>query len=533
MCYFPRRLYNPVRSVSPGTQYYLDVPCGECEACKNKKRMEYKFRSYYEMQSTFNQDGYVYFDTLTYRSKDLPHLSDFLDEVSSDAHYNFPCFNSKHVNVFFHRLREELKRAGYDVAGRLKYFLSCEYGLDERYTHRPHYHVLFFVTAALPPLVLSSLVSKSWLYGITDGLPYQPVGYVLNHVYNRDSRFDSDTVTKVCSYVSKYVSKDSSFTNLVESRICSVLSHVDIPEHLRKDFQRSLNRQILPFHRQSQSFGGEFLKFNDIDVIERSGVIRMPSGTTGVFLEMPLPTYYKRKLYYDLVTDSDGYRHWCLNEAGNLHNRRYVRYVCARLAKTFSDWFLGLLPVQKSYVSYLLGERSWSDFAEYMTFYRGRVIPVQVLNERAVDGCYSVPSVDEMIEHMYSSGAARLFYNYATPAALKHFGKTFLSSSNLGTSQSDFVNKVSEMLAVEEMVDGSVSIPPVFYSLADARDVIDCDYFVKHYLFDEHFCPKWLHFDKLYSYFCSVNFNFNKNKNLAQQHKFNFQRYINKIYASQ
>ena len=92
---------------------------------------------------------------------------------------NLPCFSYQHVRDFMVDLRQTLKRAGFNPKDNLRYFLTSEYGHQ---THRPHYHVLFYVTdASLSPEALSVAVAKCWKHGRTDGVPYRGRGYVMLH----------------------------------------------------------------------------------------------------------------------------------------------------------------------------------------------------------------------------------------------------------------------------------------------------------------------------------------------------------------
>ena len=194
MCLNPITIKNPKKriSLSGGMPFSIQVPCGECAECKELKRTEWYYRTYYEAMSCFDSNGYVLFDTLTYRDEELPHVSEFID---IDSEWDASCFDVEDYRLFFVRLRMALQREiGWNPAHCLKYFLTSEYGTDDRYTHRPHYHVLFFVRGdengrRVDPLVLSKLINKCWMKGRTDGIDYKPYKYVMNHVWSKMSNY--------------------------------------------------------------------------------------------------------------------------------------------------------------------------------------------------------------------------------------------------------------------------------------------------------------------------------------------------------
>ena len=216
MCYNPITIVNPTKYVSLKyrDRFLLQVPCGHCAQCQKNKSNEWYYRSYYQMLDTFQQNGFVLFDTLTYAPKYLPMISDYV-HVDSD----FPCFNSDHLRKFVARLRQRCKRK---YNSNFTYFISSEYGTSQRHTHRPHYHALFFVTGDIKPLEFSALVAELWYYGRTDGVPYKTNNYVLHNTFSSD---DFASSLRTCKYVSKYVQKSCTFQREIDKRIQSVMLH--------------------------------------------------------------------------------------------------------------------------------------------------------------------------------------------------------------------------------------------------------------------------------------------------------------------
>ena len=130
-------------------------------------------RSYYECLDTFENGGYVYFDTLTYDNEHLPKVSDFTNKIKRGSKDDFSCYNTEHIRLFLVRLRRFAEYYNNSLKDNLKYFVTSEYGdrkeyIDERGrkrrgTERPHYHVLFFVkNNAISVYKLSMLIDQAW-----------------------------------------------------------------------------------------------------------------------------------------------------------------------------------------------------------------------------------------------------------------------------------------------------------------------------------------------------------------------------------
>ena len=158
------------------------VSCGKCSYCQFTKQTEYAIRGYYEFLECLKDNGYVYWDTLTYDdAKGLPYA------------YGIPCFRKKDVQDFIRYLRLDLKRNyGFDD-GSFRYLVVSEYG-DQ--FGRPHYHIMFFVhDPCLTLELLHSKILEHWRsrHGNTD-FHNEPSGRVL-------------TSQAAIYYVTKYLGK--------------------------------------------------------------------------------------------------------------------------------------------------------------------------------------------------------------------------------------------------------------------------------------------------------------------------------------
>lgn len=238
-------------------------------------------------------------DCLTYRDVDMPHVSDYIP-FSIPKDLDFPCFNSDHFRLFIAALRSRLKRDGYNVTKSVRYFLCSEYGTDESATHRPHYHVLFYVTdSSINPLYLSNLISDYWKYGRTDGVVYRGRDYVLGHcVFGYNYNSDLTAALRSCGYVSKYVTKDGDFKKVIYSRFSLLEQHLSI---VSPSFDvSSLKRSMRQYLRISKGFGLSMLDFVDVEnIIKDNGLYLSDSNKVKRFY--PLPSYYRRKLFFDVV----------------------------------------------------------------------------------------------------------------------------------------------------------------------------------------------------------------------------------------
>lgn len=414
MCLKPVKIRN--RSLTIGqsdwTPYNLTVPCMDCAECKSLIRDQWYLRAYWQARYTFDRGGYVLFDTLTYDEPSLPHISDFVPQLKNSI-LDFPCFSQEHYRRFFIDLRQNLSRQGFDVKDNLKYFMCSEYGAQ---THRPHYHILLYVTdPKLTPEILSQAVSKSWKYGRTDGMPYKSLGYVVNsRVFGPRYNDDRTAIQAASGYVMKYITKDSDFEQRIKARLNILMDRLvserwhDSFEHWydapgAKDQFREIKRYISQFHRQSQHFGEYALTQYDIDQVMRDGTMSLPDPDS-VVKYIPLPMYYSRKLFCTQVTLDDGRRVWVPTELGKRYRYRRTYMSAAWYCRRLQDWErnidtqfldtdtvfrlpdgsefrLDALDVMqargalKTEVRRLLAGRSFLDVATYAMFYRGRVIP--------------------------------------------------------------------------------------------------------------------------------------------------------------
>lgn len=424
MCYHPITIVNPTKyvSLSYRDRFLLRVPCGHCAECQELKQNEYYFRSFYHASACLSgNNSFVLFDTLTYRDSDLPHIRDFVPVPT----LNFPCFNSKHIRVFIAKLRQRCKRK---YNSNFDFLLSSEYGTRFNCTHRPHYHILFFVTGDIDPIQFSTEVADCWLYGRTDGVPYQNKYHVYHNTLDGSSLGQSIRVLK---YVTKYISKSSSFYKEISRRITAIVFDYynmykkQVSEQYAEKWlhsldcaklRESLTRYIGQFHRQSTGFGASYLEQADLASIFKTSSLSVYDNDK-VLLTIPLPTYYKRKLFYEQV-EVDGCRVWQPTSFG----RSYLECQQKNLVKRLRHRYLAArIQLNLDYNVY--------DLVDYIVYRRGRIIADQ-----------DESTLEQRLQDLH-------LYKYSTRYDKNHFGVCGLVTKYLGNSTTGYLsNKLSSYI---------------------------------------------------------------------------------------
>lgn len=371
MCLKPITIRNPTRAVyrHGGQQLLMQVPCGKCAECVKSKRIEWYFRSYEQINNTLKHGGYVLFDTLTYNNANLPKISKLIDCEKYEIK-DFSCFSHADFKGFLKRLRRQLE---YHCGNSsFKYFLTSEYGVNERFTHRPHYHIMFFIESGVHPYTFSKLISKCWQKGRTDGLPYQSRRYVAHHVYGYNLGYgmntDFNVISSLCNYVAKYITKSSTFQKRIEKRIDVLRAKIDSDEELKK-----LIRQIDMFHRQSQGFGLSYccnMTDRQLEQLYNGKVIMQDSKQ--VIKTYPIPTYYKRNLFYQLKKRDDKTYYWELTPYGAKFKQDIIIKSFDAVKVRYEDLLYNMPKEHVNHINKLLGNRTISDYVLYQLFYKGR-----------------------------------------------------------------------------------------------------------------------------------------------------------------
>lgn len=548
-------MFNPSKRISKfgGQNFSLEVPCGQCAECKEMMRTSWYFRTYYHCKEIYNKNGYVYFDTLTYSTDNLPHVQDICDKVSNEN--NFPCFNVAHYRRFILDLRQYLKRHGYEDV-RMDYFMTSEYGLNPKdgKTFRPHYHILFFIDCSnsdkkLSPYELSELVAKFWKYGRTDGLPYKDHSYVKKHIYGKCYTRDFVHMRAVCNYVSKYVTKDSDFQGEIERRLLSIFEELDDPRmsyHMKKKYKdkyKEIKRSIDQFHRQSHHFGEYFLADPEVDFKEvlKTGMMSMPDKNS-IVKHAPLDSYYIRKMFYEKKTDETGNQYWTLTDLGKRWKLERLLQSIDRMANKYDETFMNIPywygsekadELMNKAVKYLDG-RNFKDFAVYLLLYKGKTRFNLRENNLVLPDKNSLSPFEEdlsvwmnfVMSDVHEMKEEDCLFNYSSQSDKYRFdGNMFISDKNLGNKDAGYVSELRSVYDTYGYDDWCDCYRGTFIQAVNkARaqgyygNLISQKDFVIRYCINENSDYRFRNFDKLYSLFKTIQMDRSEHKQRLFDH---------------
>lgn len=275
MCLRKREIRNPVsKEHETGfDKLFIKVPCGNCPECRKLKSNDWVFRSYFEF---LKDDKPAFFITLTYDEEHLP------------VYNGKPCFDFRHIQTFFSRVRYPL--------GKFRYFIASEYG---GLLHRPHYHLILIPETNFSLLELNNVVNEYWEYGF------------INQIDSLASVNGSKQ--KAVSYISQYVTKDMDFDVYAYE--------FDMPSYHRQKLQAS------------KGYGSNCnLTYEDF----KRGYIFLPLGKDGASVRFNIPRYYELRQCYDYHWDKINKKvELVKNEFGvelsiDRHNRHY-KYMMLQL----------------------------------------------------------------------------------------------------------------------------------------------------------------------------------------------------------
>lgn len=270
MCIAPIRIKNPKKDRKyfvPGVDSdYITVPCGHCEECKDRKRQSIYTRLYYEWQECKVDRGFCINITLTYRDDEILRL---------DAGSNTYCvFNVSDVQKYIKRIRKYFDQHNRPIS--LRYFVAMELGEN---THRPHYHALFFVHSAnVCVSEFASVARSKWTHGFT---AHGSKGALVKNA-------------AALNYAAKYVAKSVADDEATKQILDDLAIDYPVGSDEYKQAKRYINGRFLA----SRGLGLYALKHENEKLLSELQItVPDASGFTKV---VPLPTYYDRKLHYDV-----------------------------------------------------------------------------------------------------------------------------------------------------------------------------------------------------------------------------------------
>lgn len=145
MCLNPIKIHNNrrdfYRALHPSDLY---VPCGTCSECLDIKRSEYSLRAVYEAKR-WSKFVMLLF---TYSDQSMPYL--YYD------HDHIMCHYMPHISDMIDIVRRKYGKDNF------AYLIGAEYGVDEQYTQRPHYHGLFMLSDSIDPAEFTEFCRKVW-----------------------------------------------------------------------------------------------------------------------------------------------------------------------------------------------------------------------------------------------------------------------------------------------------------------------------------------------------------------------------------
>lgn len=549
MCLNPIKLYNPSKKISllGGQRYVIEVPCGDCAECREAKRSDLYFRTFYECEYTWSKNGFVYFDTLTYNDANLPHISDFITRIDKGSQLDFSCFNREDFRLFMVRLRRQLEYHGFDVKNNLKYFVSSEYGSDKEYvddngrlrkgTQRPHYHVLFFVTGDIDVITFSQYVNKCWQKGNTDGVDYKGATYVTEHTFGPQYNADKVHMRSVCNYVSKYVLKDQELDSMINGRIQAVYGDDSYytNTYTGKKAMDKIKRIVRTYSKWSNGFGLYGLNYNTEEDLYNNKM-RVPDSKQ-VWRYNPLSSYLNRKKYYETDYKEDGTLYWKMTDEGKQRAFELTIQGCEQFADRMEDWYnnidtlltkvddnslrtIDIYNYQKNLrnkVQKYLNGRTWMDFSFYLFFYKGRIKSLEQ-KERESKGIFVVDDVFDFYkkgllinEYIDNLKPNQFLYNYSHYTSRRHFGERILSTQDLGNTKDGFYHLgLSYGYDTQNGVYRGSFVENYNKSFVD--NVYTASDWSKYNVINENADPRFNDFDKLYNLYVTSLYHVNKRK---------------------
>lgn len=337
MCSNPIRIKNPKITkdsvISFNARYdkeFLEVPCGSCPDCQSMKLMEWRSRAWAEHESAKHDGGFTAFLTFTYNDEHLP------------TYKGVPCFCKSDVQKLMKNLRRRLNdELRHDVFFR--YLAVCEYGEADDCTHRPHYHVEFFLHEFVPDDVFFMCAWCAWSekpkksIKTWKSLPSSKGSKIRGTKRDIDMYIDSGLRGMVqlgknkdgnydlhvndvfgTNYVTKYITKDFHFFNqknrLFYNYVVSRLPYLGNNSEIKLNSEFVKNNPSLyllqkefcdvfkiydTFHLQSIGFGSYLMEQLSEFQIANSTFSMPDPKNNDKDVPLPLPQYICRKLYYD------------------------------------------------------------------------------------------------------------------------------------------------------------------------------------------------------------------------------------------
>lgn len=279
MCLCPLPVKSNKLDFNPFKDSFINyVPCGTCRECRESYSNGYVARllAHYNYIRSF---GYktLYF-TLTYDRFNLPKYKDLV------------CFNKKHLQNYFKRLRKS--------GLKFDYFVTSEYGDNKK---RPHYHIVIYLLSNFPLSKAIQTFKGEWIYG--------NAFFGINNGVVLDNR--------PFYYCTKYLTK-----SVDEFYHINKFSDFDLQDFVTNALP--LGYTFRHFHLASKGIGQTLLdSLKDIDFIK--GYFNS-LDISGKNVKLPIPLYIYRKKCYEVYTNKHGNISYTLNSYGKSLIRKRFHY---------------------------------------------------------------------------------------------------------------------------------------------------------------------------------------------------------------
>lgn len=252
MCLFPTHIFpKPVYYRSAISSSSVNVPCGDCAACRDARKVAWEDRLCLEVSEWYKNGGIGVLLTFTYDEKFLPRFA-------VDDNTTIPCFSSFDVKQFLNRVKVRCNREF--GKGFYKYFVCSEFG---KTTQRPHLHTAFLIKDGTKYVQFCELCRECWsLTFKTDRNGHKKLVHRLGFMFpkrvrgryvddlgrDRDPRFRSQKAG--AKYVCKYICKDLAY--IEDPRIRPYVKKWYFKDCLPKSY-KSNNLGFLPVKRIVES----------------------------------------------------------------------------------------------------------------------------------------------------------------------------------------------------------------------------------------------------------------------------------------
>lgn len=537
MCFEGYYIYNRAKLLDPfhGGQLYIYVKCGKCTQCLKNKENEYVARALAEFKKAKDNNGYSYWDTLTYNNNNVPkylgllcfsprHVQLFRKSLLANiTRFTRPYYKKrkkeksilienkykslrkeqlkvlrsqfkniknnlayeekkKSLDLYFKELIKEEKRKAWKI---LKdYYMPFHdhsmvsknlvtYIVSEfgKDTHRPHYHVMLF--CSIPNL--SPYMLRHFME------KSWPHGF-LDRTKTLKKRLITDTGGAI-QYVSKYLVKDDYFSKILSNKIHRAYSFYG-HRIASKLWSKDKIRRISNFHRQSRGFGLSLITQQKKEHLYH-GFVQIPDKKHK-FKNVKLPQYIERKLFYTTEKTNEGKIRWILNGLG-IHRKIDLANEKITSASLDLESFFHALPQYKSdlvpnpsyfksVIDRFMNGRSFRSLAEYMLIYKGKMIH---------DSINVLPDVEEfLLDSLLVKDGRPLFENHIVE-------NSFLTQTRKKVHNNNFVYNSKTGQAVYEFYD-----KPIKY-IQHGQTKITLDSLEGLYCINENRFPNFKDFDKI------------------------------------